>query len=150
MKKPQRKPQKVKGRKAAKSSYVVFISHSSLDTWIAKVMAEKIESLGAQTWLDEKDLESGTVVVGEILRAIDACNEAIVLVSPQSVNSQWVIFEIGAVRGQHKRVTPVLNNVSYDAIAPMKDVKAIDLNRFGEFLSELKKRIQQSARRTGR
>jgi hypothetical protein len=136
---------KTEGDKAAKPSYVVFISHSSYDTWIAKVMAEKIESLGAQTWLDEKDLEGGTVVSDEIIRAIDVCHEAVVLVSSKSVNSQWVMFEIGAVRGQHKRVTPILNNVDYDAMTPLKDVKAMDLNEFDKFLSQLKRRIGQSA-----
>jgi hypothetical protein len=55
------------------------------------------------------------------------------------------MFEIGAVRGQHKRVTPILNNVDYDAMTPLKDVKAMDLNEFDKFLSQLKRRIGQSA-----
>jgi TIR domain-containing protein len=90
---------------------VVFISHSSHDRWIAQVIAEKIESLGAICRLDEKDLEGGDVLVAEIIQGIDACNEALVLISPPSVHSQWVAFEIGGVRAQHKRVTPILNNV---------------------------------------
>jgi hypothetical protein len=49
-------------------------------------------------------------------------------------NNQRVIYEIGAVSGQHKRVTPILNQVNPDAIAPMKGVKSIDLNQFGDFL----------------
>ena len=104
-------------------------------------MAEKVEAVGAKPWLDEKDLAGGDVVAERIIRGIDACQEAIVLVSPKSVQSQWVAYEIGAVRGQHKRVTPILNNVTYDAMSPMKDVKAIDLNNFRQFLLELRKRI---------
>lgn len=75
-------------------------------------MAEKIESLGAESWLDEKDLAGGDVIVDDIIRGIDACQEVIVLVSPNSVKSQWVPFEIGGARAQHKRVTPQFRAVS--------------------------------------
>ena len=105
------------------------------------MIAEKIQSLGAECWLDEKDLEGGDIIVDEIIRSIDACHEAIVLVSPNSVDSKWVTFEIGGVRAQHKRVTPILNNVGYDLLAPIKDVKGIDLNKFEEFLAQLARRI---------
>lgn len=107
-------------------------------------MAEKIEAIGGDCWLDEKDLEGGDVVVNEIIRGIDACSEAIVLISPNSVNSQWVSFEIGGVRAQHKRVTPILNNVKLSEMPPMQDIKGIDLNKFDQFLAQLERRIARS------
>lgn len=125
------------------SRYVVFLSHSSLDTWIANVIAEKIQALGADCWIDEKDLTGGDVIVEDIIKGIDACHEAIVLISPNSVKSQWVSFEIGGVRAQHKRVTPVLNNVKPQQMAPMQDIKGIDLNKLDQFLAQLKKRISR-------
>jgi hypothetical protein len=131
-------------KRQRRSQYLVFISHSSLDAWIARVMVEKIKALGAECWLDEKDLAGGDVIVEDIIRGIDACHEAIVLISPNSVKSQWVSFEIGGVRAQHKRVTPILNNVRPDDMAPMKDIKSIDLNKFELFLSQLKRRVAQT------
>src|SRR6266496_6435195 len=136
--------QKSAKRKARHSiDYLVFISHSSSDRWIAEVIAEKIGSIGASCWLDEKDLEGGEVIVDRIINGIDLCDEALVLISPQSVQSQWVAFEIGGVRAQHKRVTPILNNVRPDDMAPMKDIKGIDLNKFDRFLNQLEKRVNQ-------
>jgi hypothetical protein len=126
-----------------KDRYLVFISYSSSDRWIAEVISEKIDSIGASCWLDEKDLEGGEVIVDRIISGIDSCDEALVLISPQSIQSQWVAFEIGGVRAQHKRVTPILNNVRPDDMAPMKDIKGIDLNKFDRFLSQLKKRVKQ-------
>ena len=123
--------------------YLVFISHSSRDAWIASMMSEKVSALGAEAWLDVKDLEGGDVITQKILDGLDACQEAVVLISPNSVGSQWVVFEIGAVWGQHKRITPILNNVSFEAIAPLKEVKAVDLNDFDRFLAELEKRIRR-------
>jgi hypothetical protein len=132
-------------KQAAISPYVVFISHSSYDLWIATVIAEKVEAVGALCWLDEKDLEGGDVIAADIIRGIDACHEAIVLISPNSVKSQWVAFEIGGVRAQHKRVTPILNNVNPEDMAPLKDVKAIELNKFEHFIAQLQKRIEQQS-----
>ena len=127
-------------KRQKRPKYTVFLSHSSLDAWVASVMAEKIEALGVKCWLDEKDLAGGDVVVEDIIRGVDACHEAIVLISPNSVKSQWVPFEIGVVRGQKKRVTPVLNNVK-PLMEPLKDIKSIDLNSFEQFLAQLKRRI---------
>jgi hypothetical protein len=139
-----------KKRKAKPAAYVVFISHSSSDLWIAEQMAKLISALGANVWLDKKDLKGGDVMNDAIIGGIDACNEALVLVSPNSIKSpHWVIYEIGAVSGQHKRVTPILNQVDPDAIAPMKGVKSIDLNQFDDFLIQLKKRVIEQRKTKG-
>lgn len=130
------------------ASYMVFISHYSEDIWIARQISKQIKALGATTWLDEKDLKGGDVLAEEIIRGITSCKEAIVLVSPKSVKSQWVVFEIGAVSGQRKRVTPILNQVKPDAIAPMKGVKSIDLNQFDDFLIQLAKRVKEWSKKT--
>ncbi|MBI3536713.1 MAG: toll/interleukin-1 receptor domain-containing protein [Chloroflexi bacterium] len=131
-----------KPRKKEKSSaYRVFVSHSSHDSWIANVMAQKIRNAGAEIWLDEKDLAGGDFIIGEIIKGIEASQEAIVLISPASIKSQWVALEIGAVLSQHKRVTPILIHTTYDAMAPLKDIQAKDINMFDQFLSELKRRI---------
>jgi TIR domain len=135
----------VKHGVGGKKPYVVFISHSSQDTWIARMVAEKVSALGATAWLDVKDLEGGDLITAKILEGLDTCEEAVVLVSPNSVGSQWVVFEIGAAWGQHKRITPILNNVSFDAITPLKEIKGVDLNDFDRFLSELGKRIQKAS-----
>jgi hypothetical protein len=105
------------------------------------MMAEKIEEIGAQCWLDEKDLEGGDIISTDILRGIDMCDEAVVLICPASLQSQWVAFEIGSVRSQHKRVTPILNNAKASGMGPMQDIKGIELNKFDQFLAQLKRRI---------
>jgi hypothetical protein len=132
-----------KGASKRKRKYTVFVSYSASDRWIAERIAEKIESPGADCWLDEKDLEGGEVIVDRIINGIDSCDEALVLISPHSIQSQWVAFEIGGVRAQHKRVTPILNNVRPDEMAPMRDIKGIDLNLFDRFLSQLEKRVRR-------
>ena len=98
-------------KRQKRSRYLVFVSHSSDDAFVARIITEKIQAIGATCWLDEKDLDGGDVIADHIIRGIDACDEAIVLISSNSVRSPWVSFEIGGVRAQHKRVTPILNKV---------------------------------------
>ncbi|MBI3915190.1 MAG: toll/interleukin-1 receptor domain-containing protein [Chloroflexi bacterium] len=136
--------------KEKSSAYRVFISHSSHDSWIAKMMAQKIRDVGAEIWLDEKDLEGGDFIIGEIIKGIEASQEAIVLISPASIKSQWVALEIGAVLSQHKRITPILIHTNYDAMAPLKDIQAKDINKFDQFLIELMRRIARYRHRAKR
>jgi hypothetical protein len=41
------------------SKIQVFISHSSIDTWVAKQIALQIENCGARFFLDEADIHHG-------------------------------------------------------------------------------------------
>ncbi len=126
---------------AAPAAYTVFISHSSKESWIAQQISKEIESHGAKTWLDLKDLRGGDDIRRSVKRGIRASQEAIVLLSAHSVTSQWVIYEVGIADGQGKRITPILNNIAPDEVAPLQGIKAINLNDFANFLLELTKRI---------
>jgi hypothetical protein len=81
-------------------SYLVFISHSTKDRWIARQMAAIVQDRGRQqgivTFLDEKDIEGGDDIPRTILQKLRASEEFVVLLSPQSVNRPWVLIELGA------------------------------------------------------
>jgi hypothetical protein len=142
-------PRKAKRQAAEPSAYTVFISHSSKERWIAGQISKEIKALGAETWLDLKDLRGGDEIRRSIKRGIRASHEAIVLLSANSITSQWVIYEAGIAYGQGKRVTPILNNIAPDeAIVPMQGIKAFDLNDFNDFLVELAGRIKKRLGKT--
>ena len=132
-----------RSRSTKRPPYKVFISHSSLDKWIAERMAEKIAETGAQYWLDERDLEGGGDIRKEINDGMHDCQEVVVLFSPNSVDSHWVSFEIGASYAKRKHLTPILNNVSHRRITLLQGIKAIELNNFSQYLTELKKRMKR-------
>jgi hypothetical protein len=134
---------------AAKAAvYTVFISHSSKENWIAQQISKEIKALGAETWLDMKDLRGGDEIRRSIKDGIRESQEAVVLLSAHSVTSQWVIYEVGIADGQGKRITPILNNIAHDEVAPLQGIKAIDLNDFGNFLIELAGRIKKRLGKT--
>jgi hypothetical protein len=143
------KRQAARKSRAEPITYTVFISHSSKESWIAQQIAKEIEALGANTWLDIKDLPGGDEIRRSIKRGIRASQEAVVLLSANSITSQWVIYEAGIAYGQGKRMTPILNNIAPDeTIAPLQGIKALDLNDFDNFLVELTGRIKKRLGKT--
>ena len=73
-------------KKRQKRGYTVFLSHSSRDTWIAGVIADRIKSSKINVWLDEMSLSGGDSIIAAIVQAMRDADEAVVLVSPESVN----------------------------------------------------------------
>ena len=139
-----KQPKGSKRRRTQKQSlYKVFISHSSLDKWIAERIGEKITEAGADYWLDVRDLPGGGDIRKEIDQGVYECQEIIILLSPNSVNSHWIGFEIGVAYSKRKHLTPILNNVNYTEVSLLQGIKAIELNNFGQYLTELKKRIKK-------
>jgi hypothetical protein len=133
-----------KAKLAEPSAYTVFISHSSKERWIAGQIPKEIEALGAKTWLDIKDLRGGDEIKRSIKRGIRASQEAVVLLSANSISSEWVGYEVGVADNQGKRITPILNNLAPDvASGPLQGIKGLDLNDFDDFLVELAGRIKE-------
>lgn len=136
-------PPKVRREAAEIFTYTVFISHSSKERWIAGQISKEIEALGAKTWLDIKDLRGGDEIRRSIKRGIRASQEAVVLLSSNSITSQWVLYEVGIAGAFGRRIIPVLNNLAPDVgLAPLQGIKGIDLNDFDDFLLELAGRIK--------
>jgi hypothetical protein len=82
-------------RSGAKSkTYRVFVSHATADKWLATVICEKLESVGVTTFRDDRDINGGDDIPEEIRDAINDCNELLVVLTPESVDRPWVLFEV--------------------------------------------------------
>lgn len=123
--------------------YKVFMSYSSRDWRIAEWIKQDLEAVGAEVWIDEREVESGRSLLDQILTGIHHCEEVVVLISPYSTRSKWVPIEIGAALGQRKQVTPILCHAGPEALSAMSGIRAVELNRLQGFCSELKKRIDR-------
>jgi len=146
MSKKARQRAKRASRTAPKApAYRVFVSHASTDKWIATVLCEKIESAGASTFRDDRDIESGDDIPDEIRTEMLRSRELVVLLSPDSVNRPWVLLEAGAFWGRRRdaRIIAVLCHVEIDTIPDMiRSKKAISINEFDGYVRELAGRIR--------
>lgn len=92
----------------------VFVSYSRVDKDAAKRVEAILRKKGVEYFLDERDVEWGAGIDASILNALERMTHLIVLVSPASVKSQWVAYEIGLAKGKGLRVLPLLLHPSVD------------------------------------
>ncbi|MBU1219432.1 toll/interleukin-1 receptor domain-containing protein [Myxococcota bacterium] len=92
----------------------VFISYSSIDSEIAKEIATVLDRCNVEYFLDRKDVVWGDDVIFHVKRGISECLSVIVIVSPASLKSHWVSFEVGHSTALGKKILPFLTHPSLD------------------------------------
>lgn len=104
----------------------VFISYSHTDKETADVITALLDDLGIEYFRDVKEIEWGDAIVGSVRQGLSDAIAVIVIVSPGSLKSQWVAYEIGFATALHKRVLPYLTHPSLDLPGFMSDLSYID------------------------
>jgi len=68
----------------------IFISHSSQDKALARRLFGDLKTMGYNPWLDEMEIQVGECIVSKIDDGIRDSRLLIILLSKNSVNSDWV------------------------------------------------------------
>jgi TIR domain len=118
----------------------IFISHSSIDKWVARQISRLLEADGHTTFLDEKDIKSGESIDSAIQVHLKDSDHVLLLLSPASVKSQWVLIELGGAKALGKHIVPVLYHVGSNEIPQaISNLLARDINDLDKYFDELKK-----------
>lgn len=127
----------------------VFISHSSTDTWVATQIAIHVKHAGADTFLDEADIDHGDDFDEEIVKASKHCTELLLLLTPWSVERPYIWLEIGFFRYDGKRIVGVLHrlkpeDISGDPRVPvlLKKIDLVNINSIDSYFSQLDHRVK--------
>lgn len=83
-----------KKRAGNSKPYQVFVSHATADRWLATTICEKIESTGATTFRDDRDIDGGADIPETIRAEIKRSRELVVLLTPNSADRPWVLLEV--------------------------------------------------------
>ncbi|MGH9844417.1 MAG: toll/interleukin-1 receptor domain-containing protein [Blastocatellia bacterium] len=134
----------------AESAFQVFISHSSIDTWVARQISRHLADCGARTFLDEADIEYGDDFEEKILAAAQASEELLVLFTPWAIKRPYIWLEIGAVWGQGKRVVGILYGLTASDLvaqdgtpALIKRIDLVEINKLDGYFDQLKGRVER-------
>jgi hypothetical protein len=90
-----------------KREYRVFVSHAGADLWVAEQIAKAVESCGAETFLDRRDIAAGDNFRRRIRQEMPKCDELLALFTPWSRRRAWVRHEIGMADMLNKRIVCV-------------------------------------------
>jgi hypothetical protein len=107
----------------------VFISYAARDEPLARRVEDALERRGIPTWSAYR-LAVGADWTADIRTALEKAAVVIVLVTPDSLASQWVTYEWSTALAQSKRVIPVLSGgASFaDLKGPLAAVQAVILD----------------------
>ena len=126
----------------------VFVSHSSADRWIARRISQDLNDLGVETFLDEKDIETGDSIDSSVHAHLKDCDEMLILLSPAALASSWVLIEIGGAMALEKRLVPILLHTGpNDLPRAIANGLARDINEVEKYYAEAKKRMAGSTPR---
>ena len=97
----------------------VFISYSRYDTAAADRVAAGLRRAGLQVFLDRDGIRGGGPFASQITRAISRCDVFVLLISPASARSAYVLRELHVAADDYQR--PILPVVVADAdITPFR------------------------------
>jgi len=85
----------------------IFISYSHKDTEYAHTLAEHLHSMSFPVWIDDR-LDYGSQWPREIQKQLDSCDAFILIMSPRSFDSEWVLSELQRAKRKAKPVFPLL------------------------------------------
>jgi hypothetical protein len=120
----------------------VFISHSSKDKGIARRLSKEIEALGCKTFLDEKDIKTGQAISEEIINHLHSSDDFLLLLTPESKKSDWVLMELGGATFLRKKIIIILYHSGVNDIpTSVSKYLARDINDIEKYYTELKDRI---------
>jgi len=100
--------------------YSLFISYSSKDEDFAERLHADLQAKGVRCWFAPHDVQSGRKLHEQIDEAIRVHDKLLLILSPHSMNSEWVKTEISKARRREvrdgKRVLFPIRLCSYDEL----------------------------------
>jgi len=100
--------------------YSCFISYSSVDDDFCRRLHERLQGAGLRVWFAPHDIQGGRKLHEQIDQAIRVYDKLLLVLSPHSMQSAWVEYEIRRARrrevAEQRRILFPVRLVDYEAI----------------------------------
>ena len=116
----------------------VFISYSHADKLVVENIHNFLIETGVPSFRDEKNIGWGDKITLSVNDELMSCNTFLVVLSPASIKSSWVMLELGQALAMNKKILPYLTHSSLDIPDLLRDTKNIsDLESLKKYFTEL-------------
>lgn len=129
--------------------YRLFFSHGGEDTYIVKgFFKPKVESTGAQVFLDAGGIQYGDDFRTQILNELKECDELLVLFTPSSLKRPWIFAEVGAALIRAHRIVAVIYGTtetelqSLGILSLLGPISLLKPDDFDGYLEQLQERVK--------
>jgi len=125
-----------------KKTYTIFFSYSTKDREVGHALERELSKHGFYVW-SERNIMPGEKMIDAFEKALKEADIYILLLTPNSIESLWVNFEIG-VAVSRQEVSLVIPVLLKDAIVPPQlsslqylDGRNVSTSQLGETISKL-------------
>ncbi len=119
----------------------VFLSFSHENRDEAGRIRDRGTQLGLNVFISARNLQGGDVWDEVVREALVGSREVAILITPDSLRSEWVATEWGAAWAMEKRITPILLRCNYDQLPErLGRHQALDFHNFERYLIEVRER----------
>jgi hypothetical protein len=119
--------------------YSCFISYSSADEAFCRRLHERLQDAGLRVWFAPHDIQGGRKLHEQIDDAIRLYDKLLLVLSPHSMQSPWVEFELRRARNrevaEQRRLLFPVRVVDYEAI---KAWECFDAETAKDFATEIR------------
>jgi hypothetical protein len=123
----------------------IFVSHSSKDSEAGKALVDllsrafpQLEDQILYTSMQSSGLPSGAKIPETLQQGLNESDIVIGIISSNSLDSDWVLFELGAAWGMQKLVIPLLCNIKHEYLPrPLRERNAVKAHDRGDILQML-------------
>lgn len=127
------------------SDIKVFISYSRDEAWLAGRMKAELVQLGVHVFTYETNVATGDYIFDKIRENLIECDDFIILLTPTSVTSPWVLVELGGALVLNKRVIAFHTYLKPNEIPdPITPVMRRHINDTKPYYDELVTRVEVS------
>lgn len=116
----------------------VFISYSKKSPDATHALAATLNERGIDVWWDT-GLLAGDLFVEALKSQLDAAKAVIVIWTPESVRSDWVLWEASIAFQQGKLITTKVSSPLFEIPEPFKRHQTIDVSALGDVVNALRK-----------
>lgn len=124
----------------------IFISYARQDSPKVEEFLSKLEEVQVSGWLDQADIAAGAEISSVLRDSLRKASAVLVLISPASLNSRWVEFEVSAGQALGKTIIPVIisgEGIENELPPSIADIMYIDARKMtlDEVASEIKRAV---------
>jgi nucleoside 2-deoxyribosyltransferase len=117
---------------------LIFISYAHEDSGLVDDICTHLSGEGFEFFRDTKSIGWGGKISRDVQRALEQSGGVVVVLSPASIKSQWVPYEVGYAIALRKPILPYLTHPSLDLPGYLSDLRHIStLDEIASFLGQV-------------
>lgn len=87
----------------------IFLSYSHRDKKWVDEFVQKLQAVGVNVWFDQKEIRAGDTLREILEEGLRQSHSIIMILSPESISSSNLSFELGAALGMGIRIIPIVD-----------------------------------------